>query len=150
MQCAKHPQSAAQGMCAYCGKPFCPDCLVEVKGRMYCKDDLGNVMDEAKSSGQTPQAAMPQINITNTNTNVNTNTNLNAGLGFNGPPKSKIVALVLCILLGYFGVHRFYVGKGGSGLVWLLTFGLFGIGWLIDIVMILLGGFRDRFGRPLV
>ena len=48
MNCTNHPEIEAQGMCTYCGKPFCKDCLVEVKGKMYCKDDLGNVLDEAK------------------------------------------------------------------------------------------------------
>ena len=52
MKCKNHPEIEAEGMCAYCGKPFCKDCLVEVKGRMYCKGDLGNVLDEAKQSVQ--------------------------------------------------------------------------------------------------
>ena len=64
MKCTNHPEVEAQGMCAYCGKPFCNDCLVEVKGRMYCKADLGNVLDEAK---QTASAAQPTITITNNN-----------------------------------------------------------------------------------
>ena len=54
MKCTNHPEVEAQGMCAYCGKPFCNDCLVEVKGRMYCKADLGNVLDEAKNSSNSP------------------------------------------------------------------------------------------------
>lgn len=63
--------------------------------------------------------------------------------------KSKTVALLLCIFLGYLGVHQFYVGKVGLGLVYLFTFGLFGIGWMIDIIKILLGTFRDNVGAPL-
>ena len=91
----RHPEIDAQGMCAYCGKPFCKDCLVEVKGRMYCKNDLGNVLDEAKQSSN----AQPTINITNSNDSVNTNTNANVNGGFYGAPrKSKTVALILCIL----------------------------------------------------
>lgn len=63
--------------------------------------------------------------------------------------KSKTVALLLCIFLGYLGVHQFYVGKVGLGLVYMFTFGLFGIGWMVDVIRILLGSFRDNVGAPL-
>ena len=134
-------------MCAYCGKPFCKDCLVEVKGRMYCKDDLGNVLDEAKQSS----GGQPTINITNSNESTNTNTNLNGGFGV-GPRKSKMVALILCIL-GFFGLgglHRMYVGKVGSGVLHFFTYGLCASGTIIDLISILSGGFRDSYGYPLV
>ena len=65
------------------------------------------------------------------------------------PGKSKITALLLCIFLGGLGVHRFYVGKIGTGIVWLLTGGVFGIGWIIDIVMIAVGKFKDKQGNIL-
>ncbi len=61
-------------------------------------------------------------------------------------PKSRLVALILCVLLGYLGVHRFYVGKIFTGILWLLTGGLFGVGYLIDIVLIATGAFRDIDG----
>lgn len=63
--------------------------------------------------------------------------------------KSKTTALILSILLGGLGVHRFYVGKVGTGIVWLLTFGVFGIGALIDIIKIAMGKFTDKQGRLL-
>lgn len=58
--------------------------------------------------------------------------------------KSKGVALVLCVLLGYMGIHRFYVGKIGTGILWLLTLGCFGIGWIVDIVMLCCNKFADK------
>lgn len=63
--------------------------------------------------------------------------------------KQRWVALFLCIFLGEFGVHRFYVGRVGSGILYLFTFGLFGIGWLVDIIQIAVGVFKDEFDLPL-
>lgn len=60
--------------------------------------------------------------------------------------KSKIVAALLCFFLGCLGIHRFYVGKVGTGILWLLTAGCFGFGTLIDFIVILCGGFRDKNG----
>lgn len=65
-------------------------------------------------------------------------------------PKSKIVALLLCIFLGGLGAHRFYVGRVYTGILWLLTLGLFGIGTLVDFIMILCGKFSDGDGRLLL
>lgn len=62
-------------------------------------------------------------------------------------PKSKAVVLPLCIFLGMLGVHRYYVGKVGTGVIWTLTVGVFGIGWIVDIFTVALGGFYDADGR---
>ncbi len=150
MKCTNHPEREAEGMCAYCGKPFCKECLVEVKGRMYCKDDLGNVLDEAKQSSA---AAVPTINISNSNESANTNVNANVNGGLGLPPrKSKMVALILCILgfFGLAGLHRMYVGKVGSGVIHLFTYGICAVGTVIDLIAIVSGGFRDSYGQPLL
>jgi TM2 domain-containing membrane protein YozV len=62
-------------------------------------------------------------------------------------PKSRLVALLLCFFLGPLGVHRFYVGKVGTGVVMILTIGGLGIWALIDFIMIAVGSFRDKEGR---
>ncbi len=64
--------------------------------------------------------------------------------------RSRLIALLLCAFLGYLGIHRFYVGKFGTGILWLLTGGLFGVGYLVDIILIAAGGFRDRDGLRLI
>ena len=61
--------------------------------------------------------------------------------------KNWIAALLLCIFLGGLGIHRFYVGKVGTGILMLLTGGVFGILWIIDIIMIAVGSFTVQGGR---
>ncbi len=73
---------------------------------------------------------------------------------FGGVPlnASRNVALLLCCVgfLGLGGFHRFYTGKIGTGILWLLTGGLFGIGTIVDLYFLLTGEFRDGNGYPLV
>lgn len=62
--------------------------------------------------------------------------------------KNFLVALLLCFFIGIFGAHRFYVGKIGTGVLQLLTFGGFGLWTLIDFILIALGKFTDKAGNP--
>lgn len=63
--------------------------------------------------------------------------------------KSMVPAALLCFFLGFLGLHRFYVGKIGTGILMILTFGGLGIWALIDLVMIIVGSFKDKNGLPL-
>ncbi len=69
-------------------------------------------------------------------------------------PASRLTALILALVpavpvLPICGLHRFYVGKIGTGILWLFTFGLAGIGQFIDVILIIAGGFRDKNELPL-
>lgn len=64
--------------------------------------------------------------------------------------RSRLAAALLCFFVGVFGVHRFYVGKVGTGVLQLVTFGGLGIWSLIDLIVILVGTFRDKQDRLLI
>lgn len=84
------------------------------------------------------QQPAPNIIITNTNTNSNVNVNKNGNsIGGRGKPKNKIVAILLCLLLGVFGGHKFYEGKTGMGILYLFTGGLLLIGVIVDFIALL-------------
>jgi TM2 domain-containing membrane protein YozV len=64
--------------------------------------------------------------------------------------KNWLVALLLSIFVGVLGVDRFYLGKIGTGILKLITFGGLGIWWVIDLVLIASGNMKDSKGRELV
>lgn len=63
--------------------------------------------------------------------------------------KGFVPAILLCFFFGVIGVHRFYVGKIGTGLLMIITLGGLGIWALIDFIMIVTGNFRDKAGLPI-
>lgn len=102
--------------CICCGRRL-PD------GADYCPT-CGADIDQ-----QGAQSTRPQINITINNIN-------NAPVVIKRK-KNKWTAFLLCLFLGFFGVHRFYEGKVATGILYLLTVGLAGFGWLIDCIILL-------------
>jgi hypothetical protein len=64
-------------------------------------------------------------------------------------PKRRRTAFLLCLCLGWLGAHRFYVGKRGTGRLYLFTSGLLFVGVIADLVFIVSGSFEDASGRPL-
>ena len=64
--------------------------------------------------------------------------------------KDWLTTLLLAIFLGSLGVDRFYAGHTGLGIFKLITCGGLGIWWLIDIILIATGAYKDKSGNPLV
>ncbi len=63
--------------------------------------------------------------------------------------KGFVPTLLLAFFLGGLGIHRFFVGKIGTGILQLITLGGLGIWALIDIIMIVVGSFKDKSGLPI-
>lgn len=103
--------------CKHCGEAIDKDCVICPK--------CGKQVEDLN-------AKQPSIVINNENRNTNTNIN-----GRAGKEKNKWVAFLLCLFLGGLGAHRFYEGKIGTGILWLLTLGLLGFGSLVDLIIIL-------------
>lgn len=119
----------------------CPNCGADVKGR-YC-EYCGSELPEEK-----PQTVINNYYYGNPEKTVVKERVVVVDRTVSD--KSKAVALALCIFLGYFGAHQFYVGKKGKGWLYLFTVGLCGIGWIVDIFSIASGNFRDANGLKLV
>ena len=70
-----------------------------------------------------------------------------APIDSNVSPKSRLAAVLLCYVAGCLGIHRFYVGRAGSGVAMIFTIGGLGIWALVDLIMIACGEFKDADGK---
>lgn len=109
---------------------FCKHCGAKVPVQAVICTSCGGQIEELKQ-------AQAQPNIVITNNNTNTNSNVNGGVVYRGRMRNKWVAFLLCFFLGYIGAHKFYEGKVGTGILYLLTGGILGIGWVIDTLILL-------------
>lgn len=117
MKCSKYPERDAAGICAYSGKPYCAEELVEVQGRMYAKDNLSAVMAEKEKAGNsTPMVFM----------NAGGGGGSAAAAAVAAVPtalvgtKSRGVAILLALFLGGLGAHKFYLGQPIWGILYLI------------------------------
>ena len=124
LQSQQPPQGEVK-FCKHCGKQISKEAVLCV----HCGRQVEDL------NGATP-AQPPNIVINNSNVNQNTNT---AGVSIEAlkKEKNKWVAVLLCLFLGVFGGHKFYEGKIGMGILYILTLGLLGIGAIIDLIVLL-------------
>lgn len=105
---------------------------------MFCKSCGSKIADDAKVC----QFCGKNVDEKPANTS-NTNADLNE------LTKKGWFLAIFCFIFGCLGVHRFMVGKIGTGVLWLLTGGVFGIGALVDFIMILCSSFTDKDGNKI-
>ena len=114
----------------------------EIPETKYCKHCGGTIPKDAvvcRLCGRQVEeltSAQPNIVINNENTNVNQNTQ-SVIQAMGARLKNKWISFCLCLFLGFLGAHKFYEGKTGLGILYLFTCGLFGIGWLVDMITLL-------------
>ena len=137
--------------CQECGKEVsdkatsCPNCGVPIgdtnANTKFCKH-CGEIID--KECVVCPKCGKQAEEFSNNNEKsiiINNNNSASATANVTtamGPkPKNKWVAFLLCLFAGYLGAHKFYEGKIGMGILYLLTMGLFGIGVFIDFIVLL-------------
>ena len=63
--------------------------------------------------------------------------------------RNRLIALLLCLFLGSIGAHKFYLGQTIMGILYLFTYGIFGLGWLIDLIVLAVGQPKDKQGNLL-
>ena len=64
-------------------------------------------------------------------------------------PKSRLAVTLFAFFLGGLGIHRFYLGKIGTAILMIITLGGLGIWTLVDFIMAVAGGMKDKEGRPI-
>lgn len=124
---SQQPPQVEMKFCKHCGQQIPKDAVLCT----HCGRQV-----EDLNGGTTAQS--PNIVINNSNVNQNANT---ASVGIPiwalKKEKNKWVALLLCLFLGFLGAHKFYEGKIGMGILYIFTLGLFGIGIIIDLIVLL-------------
>ena len=145
MQCPNCGATLKKGKCDYCGYDRADENINNNQnGGFNLNINIGNDGININGNGIPNNTT---INQGSTNYNVNNNnTDYDSDIYSN---KNKWVALILAIFFGGFGIHKFYVGKIGMGILYLLTGGLFYIGVIVDVVNILTGSAKDSEGKIL-
>lgn len=141
MNCYYHNDKEVVAACTECGRFICDACKVNINGKAVCKTCIESGVFDLNSGYKYNKYNYNKYNYNRTNKQ-----------GYNNyyegksTQKSWLVTLLLCLFVGTIGVHRFYVGKIGTGILQLFTFGGFGIWTLIDFILIACKKFTDANG----
>nr|WP_197714759.1 TM2 domain-containing protein [Maliibacterium massiliense] len=155
--CGNHPDVPAAGACVVCGRLLCRSCLQEHGGRLYCHAHAPaptSYYSAATGAPETVPAGYAAEGIPAAPAPL-----FAAGAAIPATPaqamprapraRNRLSAFMLCLFLGFLGAHYFYVKKYGMAALYLCTFGLVGVGVIVDIVRILRGTFTDGEKQPL-
>lgn len=113
-----------QKYCKHCGQLIDVDCVVCPKCGKQVEElksnDKNIIINNSAGSSASAAASVTPVFVSH------------------GNAKNKWTAFFLCLCLGMFGAHKFYEGKTVMGIIYLLTLGLFGIGWIVDCILLLM------------
>ena len=137
MKCYYHDNKEVVAACTECGRFICEACKVNINGKAVCKK-----CRETGVFGPNEGYKYNRYNYNRSNQQGYNNYDVRKST-----QKSWLVTLLLCLFVGTLGVHRFYVGKIGTGILQLLTFGGFGIWTLVDFILIACKKFTDTKGN---
>lgn len=91
--CKNHPDTPATAQCCVCGDWFCADCIATFGDKVYCKSHVQEAFSRDTAKGEEP----PEVS-----------------------PYSRTVALLLCFFCGLIGLHLFYTGYVGRGILYIV------------------------------
>lgn len=151
--CYIHDDAQSIGTCVSCGKFICSNCNTELKGKNTCKKCVDEMFEENKrkidkleDNGKVQQP-MVFMNAGGGGGAASSSSSID-GAGIPVYTKSKVAAGVLAILLGGFGIHKFYLGKWIQGIIYLIFFWTYvpAIIGLIEGIIYLLSN-EENFAR---
>ena len=140
------------------GSRFCTACgsALSTQAKCYCRNCGREVAEKALfcvGCGAAPRSGKNFCQSCSAATNPNAQICLKCGVRLSAAAaegKDWLLTLLLCIFLGFLGIHRFYTGHIVLGVLQLITAGGCGIWTLIDLILIASGAFKDKDGNDLV
>lgn len=126
--CYVHNETPAVGVCVGCGKFICEQCNTEIKNKNHCKACIEELFTEntrkiekLEDNSRSQQQPMVFMNAGGASSSSSSSASSgNTQAGYAHYTKSRVAAGILGILLGGFGIHKFYLGKWGQGILYLI------------------------------
>jgi len=129
MHCYIHPEKDAVGTCVSCGKFICAECNTEIAGKNHCKQCTAEIVTEHRRKieklEESKNQQQPMV-FMNAGGGGGASSSSSSAVGIATVPvasvgtKSRVVAAILAFFLGGIGIHKFYTGRIGWGIVYIL------------------------------